>query len=683
LFYTKYGNTMNTQEGKPFFIQLQRGFAMTTINIRQKTLCSLILAASALAACGGGGGNSSTSGTGSSSGSSSSSTSGGTASAITVQGMISAFGSVVVNGVHYEVNSASIRLDDSPSSESDLDVGQMVRIDGELNADGKRGRAVKIEAETQVRGPISRIDLTQGVIVALGQTLRINADTFFKDDLPASQLKVGDIVRISSYTNAQGQAVATRVELKNDDSSSFQLTGKISQLDTTAQTFKIGDQTVDYRNSTLANLPGQTLTNGQLVRIQGRLVNGVLVASGSLSRSQLSIKQDDSSSSNASNLEVSGVVSNLANDRFTLGEITVITNSATRFDDGTAAQLANGVSVEVYGRWDADKNLLASRVEFKSQAALDSQGLVTVIDYANNTLTVNGVTYSVNADTRFKDNSRKKERMFDLQDVVNGDLIRVRAYAVGDKMVATRVERRTSRIGRENPSSSSSTSSSTSSSGSSSSGSSSSSSGAGSSSMDSDSQFEAKGRISAVSGSQVTLLGHTITVNASTQFDGYSNLNDFLAKAQGAFVEIHATLVGNSLVATHVEAEDSAMSRRQSELTDNRRGRGSDDTGADDKGRGSDDTGADDKGRGSDDTGADDKGRGRGSDDTGADDKGRGSDDTGADDKGRGSDDTGADDKGRGSDDTGADDKGRGEGNEVEVERHTNENRKPEDHGRS
>ena len=43
-------------------------------------------------------------------------------------GTISGFGSIIVNGVHYETSSSTFEIDDSPGSQDDLSVGDVVLV---------------------------------------------------------------------------------------------------------------------------------------------------------------------------------------------------------------------------------------------------------------------------------------------------------------------------------------------------------------------------------------------------------------------------------------------------------------------------------------------------------------------------------------------------------------------------
>jgi hypothetical protein len=74
------------------------------------------------------------------------------------QGPISGFGSVIVGGVHYSTSGATITIDDQPGVESDLRVGQVVRLEGRLDASGTTGVATRITYNGDVEGPIQSIE---------------------------------------------------------------------------------------------------------------------------------------------------------------------------------------------------------------------------------------------------------------------------------------------------------------------------------------------------------------------------------------------------------------------------------------------------------------------------------------------------------------------------------------------
>lgn len=487
--------------------------------MKQISLFTAIAIATALTACGGGGGSSASTNTGAAS----------SASATAVaQGMVTGFGSVIVNGVHFDVKSANIDEDGSSKVESELGVGQMVRITGTIDPDGIHGKAIKLSAESQLRGPITSIDLVNGVIVALGQTVLITTDTFYEDGLTAASLKVGDVIKVSSYTDTNGNLVATRIELETGDAAKdLQLTGAITDLNTTAMTFSLNGTTVDYSKATISDLPNKTISNDLMVRVHGTMVNGVFVATGNVHLSQLDLKHDGELDTKI-NFGVVGQVSNLiAGTSFTLGNTTVTFNSSTVFDGGAAADLSNGLSVKVKGKFDANHNLVASKIKLILNAEVDDEGLVDAIDLTANTFGLNGITFEVTVDTSFIDRSKAKVRLFGLKDLATGDYIEVRGYKVAatattpEHIVTTRVERKNpSEKGKEGF------------------------------------KTEISGKVESATSDSIMVSGHSVKLTNTTAISGFNNLQAFLAAAVGLKVEIKGVVLNDVFIARVVKVEN-------------------------------------------------------------------------------------------------------------------------------
>lgn len=446
---------------------------------------------------------------------------------IATQGMITGFGSVIVNGIHYDVANADIEMDDESLVESQLEVGQIVRITGSIDDDGINGTALKVEGETQLRGPIESIESSAGVIIALGQIILVNSDTFYTDGLTLDVLQIGDVIKVSGYTNIDGEIVATRIDLKNDvTGNSFGFSGTVENLDTTALTFMINNQLIDYSNVTLANLPNSTLENGMMVRVHGSLVDDIFVAVGNLRLSHLGFKHqhDDDDLK----IEISGLINTMETiDSFYLGDVLVIMTTGTEIKNGSFSQLEAGVHVKVEGNWNADGNLLATEIKLSFKPHINSKGVVDAIDPAGNNITVNGAVYEITPETSFNDRSHTKVRFFDLQDVTVGDFVHVRGYRIAattttaERLIATRIERHNPRD----------------------------------SDNDDDFTIEIEGIINAVNDSIITVAGHDITLNELTMFEGFTDLTQFLATAVGAEVEVKAIIEDGVIIAVKVELE--------------------------------------------------------------------------------------------------------------------------------
>ncbi|MEN0039055.1 MAG: DUF5666 domain-containing protein [Cellvibrio sp.] len=473
-----------------------------------------------LAACGGGGGSDKSSG--SPTGTNNSSSSAIAAKTEVTQGMVTGFGSVIVNGIHYDMAGADINVDGKASLESDLKVGQIVRITGTVNADGKTGKATKLESESQLEGPISSIDLASGTLVALGQTLLLTADTFYDDNLTAAQLKVGDVIEVSSYLNSNGVQVVTRIDLEDDKDEKFQLAGNISNLDTTNRTFSINGTLVNYSGSNLAAL---TLSNGLRVRVVGNYDGSVFTAQGNLHASNLGFKHNDDDDFE---IELSGTVANLvAGTSFTLDGITVLINNRTEYDDGVAANLVDGIQVKVEGRLDANQNLVAEEIDLNHQAKISNKGLLESVNLTTNTIVVNGLTFEVDANTSFNDRSKAKVRYFDIADLTTGDTLHVRGYKVAatasspERNIATRIERHNPHaFGND------------------------------------DWKLEVEGFVEAIGTGTITVAGQVVQVNELTRIEGVKTLDAFLAIALGLEVEVKAVTQNGVATAVEIEIED-------------------------------------------------------------------------------------------------------------------------------
>nr|WP_324259592.1 DUF5666 domain-containing protein [Cellvibrio fontiphilus] len=475
-----------------------------------------------LAACGGGGGGSSAPAA-----NNGSSSAPAAAKTEVTQGMVTGFGSVIVNGVHYDVGSAAIDVDGKSLVESDLKVGQIVRITGTLNADGKTGKATKLEGETQLVGPIASIDLDAGVLVALGQTILLTADTFYDDDMTASQLKVGDIIEVSSYLNSEGVMVATRIDWEDDDDS-FQLSGVISALDTLNKTFVINGTLVDYSNATLAALRGAVLEDGLKLRVTGDYNGDVFTARGNLHPSHLGFKRSDDFDDDDLEIKLSGPVADLIPGvSFTINGVLILINSDTEFEDGTAGDLVDGVMVEIEATLDANQNLVADEIELNYRAKISNKGLLESVDLTTNTLVVNGMVFEVTDDTSFNDRSREKVRFFDIEDLRTGDTLHLRGYTIA--ATATTAERHiASRIERHNPHAFG----------------------------NDDWKLEIEGLVEAVGLNSITVEGQVIQISPLTRIEGFRNMDLFLAAALGREVEVRALTQNGVATAIRIELED-------------------------------------------------------------------------------------------------------------------------------
>jgi hypothetical protein len=356
-------------------------------------------------------------------------------SAVVSKGTISGFGSVIVNGVAYNTNSATFTIDGAPGSQSDLSVGDVIVVRGTVNDDGTSPTAASVTFDDAVEGPISAIDLTAQTMTVLGQIVRIDAETSFDDSIsPASldSLDINDIVEVSGFFLADGSISATRIELK-PAAGEFELTGTVSNP--AATTFEINGFVVDFEDAMLENFPGGAPEDGQLVEAKGT----ALGAAGELLATRVEFKGGDLGD-DGDKAELEGFITDFASATdFDVEGVAVITNAQTTYENGTSADLALNRKLEVEGDINAAGTLVATKVEIKASGFVRIEALVE--DVQADQLTVLGIVVRVDELTRYEDKSVEEREPFNLSHVVVGNYVEIRGYEDAGGIVATRLER--------------------------------------------------------------------------------------------------------------------------------------------------------------------------------------------------------------------------------------------------
>ena len=359
--------------------------------------------------------------------------SGGTGSPTFASGTITGFGSVIVNGVHFDDVQATVTDADGTSrSRDDLRLGMTTEIRGTALATDSSGTTVSTASSiafgSDIVGPISRIDVAGGQLVVLGQTVDIVSTTVF-DDFSVSgglaALRVGDITEVYAlFDVATGHYTATRIE-RRSAVVTYALRGVVSLLDTTAKAFNIGGERISYAVFSGA-LPA-TLANGSIVRVRLRLaqVAGVWLVSALNDGVRRPQDQD------AVRLE---------------GRVTAFTSAARFSVNGVAvdasaiaatAGVALGVRVEVEGTARAGV-LVASEVKVQTDGDVAGQdfelrGLVTAPNAAALSFVLRGVTVVYAAATDFRNGTAAG--------LTPGALVEARGQLSpdGTKLIATRI----------------------------------------------------------------------------------------------------------------------------------------------------------------------------------------------------------------------------------------------------
>lgn len=358
-------------------------------------------------------------------------------------GVISGFGSVIVNGVRFDDSAATITMDDAVTTRDRLRVGMRVQVRGRIHADGT-GVAQTIRYNDCVQGPITAVNRVQNTVMVMGQTVWLDDDTVLDGVTlrDRNSFAIGDLVVVSCEPDpANNRVRATRMErlgLFQDGISEVEATGVVANLDLAAGTMTVGGLQVDFRGVAPADRPAG-LANGMTVGVGGRrFANGTCTADRIRDRDRDRLSRPDGEGE-----ELEGYVSSFISIANFVIDGQQVDASAAVVKNGTAADIADGVKVEVEGMMIGGV-LVARVVVIRLQANLRVEAGLQAKDVTQSTVTVLGRTFKVTPDTELRDRlaDARQPRVVTLASLNPADRLEVRALSDAQgNLVATRIER--------------------------------------------------------------------------------------------------------------------------------------------------------------------------------------------------------------------------------------------------
>ena len=290
---------------------------------------------------------------------------GGVRTPVSAQGPITGFGSIIVNGVHYSLDAAEVRIEGGLGAEGDLALGQVVTIRGGRDAGSDRASADRVAFTSNVQGPVLTVDAAAGTLVVLGQDVSTDAATVF--DLGArapgvASLVAGEIVRVSGFVSADGAITATRIE-QRAAGSELRVAGRIAALNRAAARFEINSLVVSYAAAVaIEGFPDGEPDDGDEVIVVGT----ALAAGGSLLARTLERRAEEIEGREGEEFEIEGRITRFVSPQdFDVSAVTVTTTATTQYEHGTAANLALNLKVHVSGRVNAALQFEARKVEIE------------------------------------------------------------------------------------------------------------------------------------------------------------------------------------------------------------------------------------------------------------------------------------------------------------------------------
>ena len=367
-------------------------------------------------------------------------------------GSISGFGSVFVNGVEFETDSATFDIDGDSGTQDDLAIGMVVQVSGTINEDGVTGTATSISFDDELQGPVAVVsapdlDGIKRSLTILGITVIIDSSsTTFdidNDNLPADfgfdTIAVNNNVEVSGFFSNNGTLQATRVELKDIDfgtNSIVEVKGIINDL--TGTTFTLQGLTVDASLANLDNL-SNGLEDSQLVEVKGTFntVSKTITAT--------KVEAEDYSIDDTNEFELEGLITDFDGSRiFKIDGIIVDASNATF--EPTSLILENDLRVEAEGPI-VNGILVAEEIELEA-GDLKVHAMVTAVPPITNPNTfevspVSGesaITVTVTTGTQLEDDVGESDQ-FTLDNLNDTHFVEVRGYDDGNGgITATEVD---------------------------------------------------------------------------------------------------------------------------------------------------------------------------------------------------------------------------------------------------
>lgn len=366
---------------------------------RLMNIALVLFVALAMSACGGGGG--------------------GTPAHVETEthnvGVITALGSVFVNGVEFNTAGAAVKIDDTISPATALKPGMVVRVRGVVDDNTMTGRAIEIEARDALEGTVDAVGVNNTITV-MGQTVHVEDNiTRLNDDNPLiktfadAAFAVGERVEVHAFpddsTGVVGGPVgglgglrASRVVKKA--AGEFEMKGFV--VNPLAGSFGLsltpGGASVLNVTGTLPAGAG----DGSFVQVKS-VATPAAGAPPTITASDVKLENDIAPA--GQKVRVEGLVTSGNVNDFVVNGKRVLTNGQTLFVGGLKNEFQAamiGMKIEAEGPLDLTGAIVATKISFRSNIRLEAD--VTALT-PGTSLTLMGKAVAINQYTRIDQNA--------------------------------------------------------------------------------------------------------------------------------------------------------------------------------------------------------------------------------------------------------------------------------------
>jgi hypothetical protein len=329
--------------------------------------------------------------------------------AVVTKGTIEKFGSIFVNGVEFKTAGATLHLRDKNTdkvlhTEAEvqdlLKKGMVVTVKGLVSKNGITGTAQEVEFRNTMEAKIdpNGIDPVKGTVTVMGQTILV--DDSLKSQLTDGTLKPGDVIEISGLPDDKGQIKATHME-KKANVTEFEAKGYVSNPSGSSFTLLLSPNAA---SGITVNLPaGAALpAAGAFIEVKTLTAAGNAIIAANL-KVEDELKPAENQKVSIEGFPASGTV-----DDFVLNGQRIQTNAQTLYVNGIKANFALARKLEAEGTV-VGGILTAQKITFKVVNGGLGKGK---IEKFNNGLFVNGVQFkTLGAKLHLRDDKTTPDRV--------------------------------------------------------------------------------------------------------------------------------------------------------------------------------------------------------------------------------------------------------------------------------
>lgn len=391
---------------------------------------------------------------------------------ITSTGVITGFGSVVVNGVHNEVdNSTVVAIEGKPETtgdDSQLRLGMRVNIEA-TETNGVR-TAERIEFDDDLRGPAENVtpdanNPSIGTFTVIGQDVTVDANTVFDDDIGDNDGVAGIDIRDLDPVNFPGNApivvevsgfpmedgvLATRIDRVNAaagdigkpgvDGDEFEVKGFVDSVASDGSSFVINGATFLVSGTIFENgLAADQNLVGVFVEVKAD-VN----SSGDFVAVRVELEDNLGGAKGDDEFEVEGVLESV--DTVADPDVIVINGVTIEVSDASDLVVLVGHHVEIKGSFDSNGVLVINETEIEVENTIRTLDRVANVSTATGSFTtrlgleITPTEASLVQDIAGVDGDRLTPEEF-LSRLMDNDHIEARGFPDNGSVTWTRIAR--------------------------------------------------------------------------------------------------------------------------------------------------------------------------------------------------------------------------------------------------